>query len=527
MTADKPIPSALELAHTLDDFLERHPRAVLLEEGRVLFDLATDRYSLSTGHGRCVLHLWSEERNLVRTVVAVRPAKDGLRIQVRRLGSARPGVLTLVAERDRRAPAALAMARNTYLRTVEQILSRDGDGFTLEGWRSAMDLEHSFGPGYARGMLVRGQRCWAVVGVNAAETPATIDGVLTAGILWLDYCRERNAGKRVVQGLKVLAPAGRTETTRARMAWLSREAAQWELYELSEGAGEFARIDAQDQGNLEMRLTHAFQPEAAVERLRASLEALLRLLPDGMRQRAAAVAKSPEEVALALHGLEFARIRYGYAPDSFQKQASITFGAGANETPLDENSEAWFLDLMHRLESSRTPAGSSRDPLFRMQPERWLESVLKTDLSVLDPGLRSDFVYTQTPSFAGGDRGVLDLLAVTRTGRLAVVELKAEEDMHLPLQALDYWIRVHTLHRRAAEEHDPGELQRSGYFPGLPLDPRPPLLYFVAPSLHVHPTMETVLRYLSPEIPWTLIALNEGWRQNCQVVFRKHGRTHG
>ena len=93
--------------------------------------------------------------------------------------------------------------------------------------------------------------------------------------------------------------------------------------------------------------------------------------------------------------------------------------------------------------------------------------------------------------------------------------------MHLPLQALDYWIRVHALHRHAADDREPSDLERSGYFPGVALDPRPPLLYFVAPSLHVHPTMETVLRYLSPEIPWTLIALNEGWRQDCTVVFRK------
>ncbi len=63
-----------------------------------------------------------------------------------------------------------------------------------------MDLEHSFGPAYARGLLVRGQQCWALIGVNAEESQATIDGVLTLGILWLAYCREHVAGKRVCQG---------------------------------------------------------------------------------------------------------------------------------------------------------------------------------------------------------------------------------------------------------------------------------------------------------------------------------------
>jgi hypothetical protein len=34
--------------------------------------------------------------------------------------------------------------------------------------------------------------------------------------------------------------------------------------------------------------------------------------------------------------------------------------------------------------------------------------------------------------------------------------------------------------------------------------------------------MDTVLRHLSPTIPWELIALNEGWREERKVIFRKH-----
>jgi hypothetical protein len=66
-----------------------------------------------------------------------------------------------------------------------------------------------------------------------------------------------------------------------------------------------------------------------------------------------------------------------------------------------------------------------------------------------------------------------------------------------------------------------GELERSGYFPGITLLAEPPLLYYVVPALRVHPSMETVLRHFSPSIDWRLIALNEAWRTEPKVIFRK------
>ena len=66
-------------------------------------------------------------------------------------------------------------------------------------------------------------------------------------------------------------------------------------------------------------------------------------------------------------------------------------------------------------------------------------------LPELLPDLRGDLLYTQVPALSTGDRGMLDLLTLDRNARLVVLELKADEDLHLPLQALDYWIRVRAL----------------------------------------------------------------------------------
>jgi hypothetical protein len=518
----KPEVSPTELARLLEQFFSDYPHAALLEDGRVLFEMGTARYSLSTEHGRCVLHLWSEERNMVRTVVGLEARKETLRIRVRRLGTQRPQSLEVVRDRDLRTPATRALSRTRYLQLLERLLIRHFNEYKVEGLRSAMDLEHSFGPAYARGLLVRGQQCWAIIGVNAEESPAIIDGVLTLGILWLAYCREHSAGKRVCHGLKVFLPAGCGSTTRARLAWLNRELAQWDLYEVAAGSEELVSIDTADQGNLKMRLLHAFNPQAAVERAQDGVDRVLQLLPAGVQSRVSVAARYVNEVTLSLFGLEFARVRQEFVADSFDRHAHVTFGAGASETPLSHETEALFVELMQRLFESRKPEGSSRNPLFRLQPESWLQSILARDLSQMDDCLGRHVIYQQVPAFAGSDRAMLDLLTATRGGRMAILELKADEDLHFPLQGLDYWIRVHWLQQQRSASGE-GELQQNGYFPGIQLLPHSPLLYFIVPALRVHPSMDTVLQHLSPRISWTLIALNEAWRTEPKVVFRKHG----
>ncbi|HTP44638.1 MAG TPA: hypothetical protein VMJ13_08735, partial [Candidatus Acidoferrum sp.] len=125
--------------------------------------------------------------------------------------------------------------------------------------------------------------------------------------------------------------------------------------------------------------------------------------------------------------------------------------------------------------------------------------------------------YSQVPALAAGDRGVLDLLGVTRRGRLVVIELKASEDIQLPIQAVDYWLRV----RRHQRD---GDFQRFGYFSGIELDPKPPLVWLVAPGLRFHPATDALLRYLGPEIDITRIGVNENWRRGIKVIFRQQSR---
>jgi hypothetical protein len=320
---------------------------------------------------------------------------------------------------------------------------------------------------------------------------------------------------------------------------MSQQAAQWELWELDERTEELERRDPADHGNLTTRLIQAQDEAAARERFRESIRRVLSLVPEGMRDRVELRARTAAEVAFLLHGLEFAHIRAGYAGLSFNRVDEITVGAEANETVLTGSNADDLREivaaLFERRRAARYPGegvganrarpsrdtAATRDPLYRMQPERWLESVLRRDLAALDERLDPAHVYTQVPAFAASDRGMLDLLGVDRTGRLAVIELKADEDLHLALQGLDYWVRVRWHHMHSADATGLGEFQRYGYFPGIRLAPVAPRLYLVAPALRVHPATETVLRYLSPSVHWELIALDERWREQVRITWRK------
>jgi hypothetical protein len=212
--------------------------------------------------------------------------------------------------------------------------------------------------------------------------------------------------------------------------------------------------------------------------------------------------------------LEFARARLEVIPGSFSSTQEIVFGVGAEERVLEPRNLDEFASLAHRLRDTRHPYGLRHDPLWRLRPERWLESLVVSDVSVIDERLDPSCLYSQIPAFSAADRAMIDVLTTTKAGRLAVVELKADEGIHLPLQGLDYWSRVEWHHAR-------GEFPRFGYFEGRELSAEKPLLLLVAPALHVHPATDTLLRYLTPEIGWEFVGIDERWREGVKVVFRK------
>ena len=508
-----------QLAQTIDDFLAESPNAAVLENGAVAFDFAAGaRYSISTEHGKCVLHLWSHERNTVRRVVDAEIKDGNLRLTAYRFGHVKPERLELSRDRDHRSPSARRAARMAYQHSLRSLLERQFPGWAIDRLTTYMDLERSFGPVYTRGLLRQGRSAFAVLGVNQQESQASIDAALTFGILWLDLCRERQAPRCHVEGLKLYVPRGTFSVVRERMAHLNAAAAKWQLYEVDEREKTAGQVDTSDRGNISSRLVHCPDSAAARKRFANSIRRVTELVPEGE-----IAVLSGAEVAFRLHGLEVARAQL--SPDqSCRNSEQIVFGAGPSETILTEANAQQFADLLRRARQIRHAEGERKHPLWRMCPERWLGSIVIRDVGRVDDRLDPSHVYSQVPAFAASDRAMIDVLTCTREGRLALLELKADEDIHLPLQGLDYWARVHWHHRR-------GEFQRFGYFvePGSALlarqlSPDPPILLLVAPALHVHPATDTLLRYIEPTIDCTLAGIDERWRDGVKVVFRKRAQ---
>src|SRR5260370_42490007 len=66
------------LARLLHGFLAEARSGVVFEDGHVIFDLHSAQYSISSERDRCLLHLWSAERNLPRDRLAAQSRRETL-----------------------------------------------------------------------------------------------------------------------------------------------------------------------------------------------------------------------------------------------------------------------------------------------------------------------------------------------------------------------------------------------------------------------------------------------------------------
>jgi hypothetical protein len=438
------------------------------------------------------LQAWDRTRNLTRRVTgAGEPSSARLELAVERFAKRKGQIFLLDLARRSGADMGHRSGRLVFRERFRLFLRRQFPEWKLAELSAEADLEHSLSPVFPRAFLRHGQHAWAAI---ACPPEGDSTALLSFGLIWLHYLRTRER-RTTVEGLALYLPAGYEASTAHRVACLNSHAARFELFRYTE-EGFVSRIDPGDRGNLDTRLEACRRPAPNQPEEWRSVASL-----PGVER----IPRHDGRISLRVRGIEFAAVENG----------ELRFGMG-ERLPAREHHMREIESLVAELDRVRSPDADRAHPLYRQYPEAWLESLARSEIETLDASLLPEPIYGQVPAFAGGERGIPDLLAVDRSGRLAVVELKASADLHLPLQALDYWMRVKWHLDRA-------EFTAAGYFPGLPLRPEPPRLLLVSPSLEFHPTTETILGYFSPEIDVERIGLAVEWRKGLQVMFRLSG----
>jgi len=458
----------------IGSFVRSARRPALLEPGEPLLPFTPETFHYEDQPHHVLVQAWDETRNIVRKVTGVREESKGkLSLTVRKFAN-REGELILV---DLAIPAKREWSRRgeklIFRERFRQFLQRELPEWEVTGISVEADLERSLSPTFPRALLRLGNRALAAIAAPPDEgDPAAI---LTFALIWLTYLRQREA-KLTFEGLVILLPKGQEHPTTLRIPYLANVRIDVFTYTENDRS---ARLDPSDYGNLDTALDACRRSPHAVPEPTSELTEI-----EGFEQ----VARPDGTASLRIHGLEFANLP-------------------GRQSPAELATHARELSRLRRTPGSL---------LYSKDPERWLESQVRANISLADASLRQSPIYGQVPAFTAGDRGVIDLLAAEHSGRLVVLELKASADIHLPLQALDYWMRV-------AIYAQTGAFAAKGYFPGVSLTAELPRLILIAPSLEFHPSTETILSYFSPSIEVLRIGLAAQWRDQIRVMFRLNG----
>lgn len=446
-----------------------------------------------------LLHLWSENCNVTRRVLAItHSAENRLGLAVERFGRIRPERMELVRLEFSRSEKDVS--REGFCERLRRILAEQFPDESLEKISVAPDLEHSLSRIYVRGVQRRGSASIAFLAVPEGESQDALESSLTYGLLWLQRLQQ-TAKRTTLATLRLILPQGKSGALANRLRALGNRLSI-QVVELDPLRETLTLVDPCATGNVASWLVPRREAQLLLDRAEPALAPIVALSPESIRAHA---SPNTQEVVLRFRGLAFARWH----------DHKISFGADAVWEELRPQNERALKQLVGNLQNFRSPLASNvQHPLYRAQPERWMQSMVCEDVTRIDIALDPQHVYEQVFAQVAGQHGVLDLLCVTRTRRLAILELKAAENVDLPLQAADYWSRI----RRHQQQ---GDFARYGYFPGLELQPAPPLVYLIAPALRFHPTTDILQKYLSPEMEMIRVGLAESWRRGLRVMFRQ------
>lgn len=468
--------------------------------------LGRSELDIAIAHGRLILTSWTEKGSRSWKIFSWEWTGEKIILEAsRRMGAERP-LIELV---PRASASAIALtvkaARQARCEMLGRLACSMQSGAKLE--RAALSPGARRGqPGkYGRVVLRQKHQRIAVTGSIASSKPSDADAFLSSALMWFKRTGER-ARSPYIQQLWLVVERPLVKPTIQRIALLRQGLKDSiSVYEVDQQLSELQAVEVPPRENLWKKRLKRFPPVPVPE----SSEITKRLT--AVAPEAIDVVNARHGETLRYFGLPFARVR------KVMGSERVWFGVeGLRRRMVDEKTEdEWTNLLIDLLDHRSANASDHHHALYRNAAEAWLESLLRRDITRLDPGLIIAPLHAQFRTARGGLVGVrpIDLLALRQDGRLAVIELKVSEAREHVLQGADYWQRVEAHRRR-------GHISRAKLFGDRKISDEPPLIYLVAPTLRVHPAFNTLARSVAPDIEIYRFDINEDWRAGVRVMRR-------
>lgn len=469
--------------------LRRSELAIDLVNGRLIFSCWTEQGTRSWRVGGWK---WSGEKLLLEAT--------------RRLGAERPVIEIIPRASVSSIAATVKAARLLRCEQLAQLAASARPGFSKIERTSLSPGARRGQPGkYARIILRQKHQRIAVTGSVAPAKASETDAFLASALVWFTHTSERSRPP-YIQQLWLIVDIQIKKSLTTRIALLRdslREAIV--VLEVDDGWTELLEVPCPARKELWKKRLSRFPPGTAAE-VSELTAAITAEAPDAID-----VVHARYGQTLRYLGMPFARVRRVFSTER------VWFGIeGPHRRLLEEKTFHFYAELMNDLREHRSAvAADHRHALYRNAAEAWLESILRRDITRLDPGLIIAPLYAQFRLARGGRLGVrpIDLLALRQDGRLVVIELKVSEDREHVLQGADYWQRVEAHRRR-------GNIARAKLFGERKISNEAPLVYLVAPTLRFHPAFQTLARTISSDIEIYRFDINEDWRSGVRVMRR-------
>jgi hypothetical protein len=500
-------PESVELARQqITTLVHQHPEWFCSSGKGQTNALHRDEIELNITEDRLVLTCWTEKGNRNWRILAWQWTGQILLLQTsRRFGATEPLIELIPRSSAKFVAATIKAARQLRCERMARLAADLRPNTRTERIALSPGIRRGQPGKYARILLRRKRDRIAVTASVVAMQHSTVDAFLSSALLWFRRNSEKS-GPPYLTELWLIVPESILRPLFFRLCLL-RESLRNSIrvFKVDSDLSMLEELPCPAREKLWKKRLARFPPVPPANLTKLTTAIL------GEAPAAIDVVHARHGETLRYFGLPFARVR------TLLGEQRVWFGVdGSHRQVLDHENLSQWSKLMADLRQYRSAAAvDRRHALYRNAAEAWLESLLRKDITQLDPGLIIAPLHAQFRTTHGGKLGIrpIDMLALRQDGRLVVIELKVSEDREHVLQGADYWRRVEAHRRR-------GHIARAKLFGEREISDESPLVYLVAPTLRVHPSFQTLAQCIDRAIEVYRFDINDDWRLGVRVMRR-------